>query len=97
MAARYNDVAAQHTGLATRVQVGLQTGLASANDNRAPWTQVCDDGSVGGTPPSWGGPFVTALSLWRRGPDREWLARLYALALAAAPIPVLLIIPASHT
>ena len=38
---------------------------------------VCDDGSVGGTPPCWGGPFVTALSLYRRSGDKQWLAELY--------------------
>ena len=38
---------------------------------------VCDDGSVAGTPPAWGGPLVNILSMYRRGGDKVWLQKIY--------------------
>lgn len=67
--------------LAQKVLLGLFQDAIAPNvpcvwEDGTP-NMVCDDGSVSGTPPAWGGPFVNILSIYRRGSDKKWLAKMY--------------------
>ncbi|MFN8568218.1 MAG: hypothetical protein U0Z44_12040 [Kouleothrix sp.] len=46
------------------------------------YTMVAADGTVCGTAPAWGYPFLVIEWLWRLRPDRAWLMQIYPLLAA---------------